>query len=178
MMLPRPLRSFKAIRKPGKSGPVTFAFSNQGPPLPDFTKNIRLKNKTLCPDKPSLGPQAEGFAKPMSSEPAPSHRPWISALGATPARRALPYHPGYKVTRGEQDVFCKLKVRSCRMPARSSKTTLVYRNGCEKAQTGGCCRSTEFVIVVPRPTWRNIFLPKAWHQQRSNQGETRRNFGQ
>lgn len=106
MMLPRPLRSFKAIRKPGKSGPAVFAFSNPGPPLRDFTKNIRLKNKTLCLDKPSLGSQAEDFAKPMSSEPAPSHRPWISAHWARPQHAGLyPIMPGYKVTRAQQDFF-------------------------------------------------------------------------
>jgi len=119
MMLPRPLSNFKAIRKPGKGGPAVFAFGNPGPPLRDFTKNIRLKNKTLCPDKPWLGSQAEGFAKPMSSEPAPSHRPWISALGATPACRALPYHAGYKITQGEQ-IF----LASCTLSLATSKKVI------------------------------------------------------
>ena len=114
MMLPRPLRSFKAIRKPGKSGPVTFAFSNQGPPLPDFTKNIRLKNKTLCPDKPSLGSQAEGFAK-------------TDVFGASPVASALdqctgrdPSTPGFTISPRLQSYTrrtgCFLQVESSFLP--------------------------------------------------------------
>jgi hypothetical protein len=178
MMLPRPLRRFKAIRRPGKGSPAVFALCNPGPSLRDFTKNIGVQNKTLCPDKPSLGSQAEGFAKPMSSEPAPSHRPWISALGATPACRALPYHAGLQSYTWRIRFLGKLKVRPCRMRARNSKTTLIYRNGCENAPTEGCRRSTEFVIVVPGSIWRNIFLPKTWRHRKAEKDETTKSFEQ
>ena len=176
MMLLAQLRCFKTIRKPGKSGPAVFAFSDPRPLLQDFTKNIDAKAKPSL-HKPR-GSRAEGFTKPMSSEPAPSHRPWISALGATPARRALPYHAGLQSYSRRTGFFFKLKVRSCRMRTLSSTTTLVRPNGCKKTQTRGCCRSTELLIVVPRPTWRNIFRQKTWHRQRKHQGDTRRSFGQ
>src|SRR5207302_8485821 len=91
VLLQLPTR-FKAIRKPGKSGPAVFAFWDPGPPLRGFTKNIDAKAKPSASISPSLDLGAEGFAQPMSSEPAPSHRPWIATPGATPAGRALPYH--------------------------------------------------------------------------------------
>jgi len=166
---------FKAIRKPGKSGPAVFAFWDPGPPLRGFTKNIDAKAKPSASMSPSLDSRAEGFAKPMSSEPAPSHRPWIGTPGATPAGRALRYHASYKVTQGEQNLFCKLNVCSCRMRYSADKTILEHRNACAEAQTRRCCRSTEFVIVVPRPSRRNIFLQKTCHQQK---GEMRKNIGQ
>src|SRR5437660_9316066 len=102
VLLQLPTR-FKAIRKPGKAGPAVFAFCDPGPPLRGFTKNIDAKAKPSASISPSLDLHAEGFAKPVSSEPAPSHRPWIGTPGATPAGRALPYHAGYKVTQGEQN---------------------------------------------------------------------------
>lgn len=175
-MLLRQLRSFQAIRKPGKISPAVFAFWNPGPPLRDFTKNIDLKAKPSLRKPPGL--RAESFAKPMSSEPAPSHRPWISALGATPARWALPYQARLQSYTPRSGLFCMLRVRACRRPYSAVKHHLEYRNACKEAETGGCCRSTELVIVVPRPSWRNIFLQKTWYQQRSRQGNTRRSFGQ
>ena len=172
------LRLSKAIRKPGKSGPAVFAFYDPRPPLRDFTKNIHAKQNPLVSTSQLPGSRAEGFAQPMSSEPAPSHRPWIGALGATPAHRALPYHAQLQSYTRPTGFF--LQVESSFLPNAllGSKTTLEYRNGREQAQTGGCCRSTEFVIVVPRPTWRNIFLKKTRHQQRSHQSDTGRSLGQ
>src|SRR5215467_11045043 len=105
----------KAIRKPGKSGPAVFAFYDPRPPLRDFTKNIDSKAKPSTSTNPLLGSRAEGFAKPMSLEPAPSHRPWISTLGATPACRALRYHAQLQSYTRRTGFFCKLKVPSCRM---------------------------------------------------------------
>jgi hypothetical protein len=161
MMILLQLRTrFKAIRKPGKSGPAVFAFWDPGPPLRGFTKNIDAKAKPSASISPSLDSCAEGFAKPMSSEPAPSHRPWIGTPGATPAGCALPYHASYKVTQGEQNLFCKLNVCSCPMRCSAGKTIGTPRNACAEAQTRRCCRSTEFVIVVPRSSRRNIFSKK------------------
>ena len=88
VLLQLPTR-FKAIRKPGKSGPAVFAFWDPGPPLRGFTKNIDAKAKPSASISPSLDLCAEGFAKPMSSEPAPSHQPWIGTPGATSGRPSL-----------------------------------------------------------------------------------------
>lgn len=160
------MRPPKARRKPGKSGPAVFAFSDPRPLLRDFTKNIQRKSKTLYFHKPNPELASRGFTKPMSSEPAPSHRPWISTLGATSACRALPYHAGLRTYTRPTGFF--LHVESSFLPNAmlGSKTTLECRNGYEKAQIGGCYRSTEFVIVR-RPSWRNIFLQKTCHQQKS-----------
>ena len=175
MTLPRPLRSFKAIRKPGKNGPAVFAFSDPRPLLRDFTKNIDAKAKPSL-HKP-LGSRAEGFAKPMSSEPAPSHRPWIGALGATPACRAIPYHAGYKINLDQQDF---LRAASSFLPItiQAGTTTVGCQNACENAQTGGCYRSTKLLIVVPRPSWCNIFLQKTWRQRKAEKDETTKSFEQ
>jgi hypothetical protein len=86
MVLLRLRRSFQAIRKPGKSGPAVFAFWDPGPPLQGFTKNMDAKAKPSASISPFLDLRAEGFAKPMSSEPAPSHRPWIGTPRRDPSR--------------------------------------------------------------------------------------------
>ena len=109
------MRPPKAIRKPGKNSPGVFAFSDPRPLLRDFTKNIDAKAKPSTSTSPILSLRAESFTKPMSSEPAPSHRPWISTLGATPASRALPYHAGLQTYTRRTGFFCRLKVLSCRM---------------------------------------------------------------
>ena len=100
MMLPRPLSNFKAIRKPGKGGPAVFAFGNPGPPLRDFTKNIRLKNKTLCPDKPWLGSQAEGLrnrclrSQPRRIGPGSAHWARHQHAGPYPTTLVTKLHKG------------------------------------------------------------------------------------
>ena len=130
------LRPPKAIRKPGKSGPAVFAFSDPRPLLRDFTKNIDAKAKPSTSTSPILSLRTEGFTKPMSSEPAPSHRPWISTLGAAPACRALPYHAELRTYTRPTGFF--LQVESSFLPNAmlGSKTTLKHRNGFEKAKSG------------------------------------------
>ena len=149
------LRGFKTIRKPGKSGPAVVAFLDPGPPLRDFSKKICSKNKILCVDKPTSGSRTEDLAKPISSEPAPSHRPWIGTLGATPERRALPYHAGYEFNASRASFFPRLEVGSCRnQPSRgkTTKTTTELQNARAKTHYGEYCRSTELAAVVPRPS--------------------------
>jgi hypothetical protein len=101
----------QAIRKPGKSGPAVFALCDPGPRLRDFSQKIYSKAKPSATSR-QLGSRTEGFAKPISSEPAPSHRPWICALGATPIRRPSPYHPRSVAIASEQEFFCKLETHS------------------------------------------------------------------
>jgi len=117
--------TLKAIRKPGKSGPAVFAFFHPGPPLRDFTKEIGSKAKPSVSTSPKRGSPTEGFAKPISSEPAPSHRPWTCALGATPVtelhriisgtRPATP-KPEYPNLSNKKD--------TCRIEFSAGKTTL------------------------------------------------------
>jgi hypothetical protein len=179
MMAPVQLSaSCQAIRMPGKNRPAAFAFYDPGPPLRGFTKNINPKAKPSASISPPLDPCAEGFAKPMSSEPAPSHRPWIGTLGATPAHHALRYHADSKANLCQQDFLRKLKVRSCRMRFASAKTTLEQQNACAEAHSRGCYRSTKFVIVVPGASWRNIFSEKTSCQQKAKKGERKNGFGQ
>jgi hypothetical protein len=73
----------QAIRKPGKGGPAVFALCDPGPSLRDFSKKIYSNAKPSATSR-QLGSRTEGFAKPISSEPAPSHRPWICTLGRDP----------------------------------------------------------------------------------------------
>lgn len=167
--------SFKAIRKPGKSGPAVFAFWDPGPPLQGFTKNIEAKAKPSASISPFLDIRAEGFAKPMSSEPAPVASALDRHTGRDPSRPSFTLSCRLQSYTRQAEFFVKLNVRSCRMPCSAGKTTLERQNACKKAQSGGYCRSTEFVIVVPTPSWRNIFLQKKCHQQK---GETRQSFGQ
>lgn len=63
--------------KPGKDGPASSRFIYPRPPLRDFTKEMTAtrnhQNQSPLAAWPSEG------SVPISSEPAPSHRPWISA---------------------------------------------------------------------------------------------------
>src|SRR5664279_1932670 len=67
----------KAHKEAGQKRPGDFAFLYPRPPLRDSTKEMlakqTTKNQTLRQPSPSEG------SAPISSEPAPSHRPWISA---------------------------------------------------------------------------------------------------
>jgi len=49
------------------------------------------KSETLCEWSPT-GEYSQRVVVPISSEPAPSHRPWTFASGATPARTTPTYH--------------------------------------------------------------------------------------
>ncbi len=73
-----------AQRKPGQSGPAAFAFLGPGPQLGNCTKKILLaqQQKPLC-FTAYRGGEDRGFDQRISSEPAPSHRPWMLAAGAT-----------------------------------------------------------------------------------------------
>jgi hypothetical protein len=144
MVLLRLHRSFQAIRKPGKSGPAVFAFWDPGPPLQGFTKNMDAKAKPSASISPFLDLRAEGFAKPMSSEPAPSHRPWIGTPRRDPSRPRFTLSCRLQsYTRGTE-FFLQAEVRACRMRYSTGKTTLEHQNACKKAQTAG--------MVVGRPS--------------------------
>ena len=84
----------RAQKKPNNSGPTTCAFFCPGPQLGNFTKKISLASNT----KPSARPAptrrsgAEGSRRPISSEPAPSHRPWTLPAGTTLPTTISPYH--------------------------------------------------------------------------------------
>lgn len=153
------MRPTKAIRKPGKSGPAVFAFSDPRPLLRDFTKNIDAKAKPSTSTSPNPGLASRGFYD-------------TDVFGASPVASALDQHTGRGPSMSGFTLSCRvtnlhaanrifLQMESSFLPNAmlGSKTTLEYRNGYEKAQTGGCYRSTEFVIVVSRLSWRN-FLPK------------------
>jgi hypothetical protein len=152
MISPSLLRGFKTIRKPGKGGPAAVAFLDPGPPLRDFSKKICSENKILCVDKPTSGSRTEDLAKPISSEPAPSHRPWIGTLGATPERRALPYHAGYEFNASRASFFPRLEVGSCGINPREVK---------QRKQQLNCRMRVPRLITgnaVGRPSWPLSFL--------------------
>jgi len=46
--------------------------------------HLRPEKQNPLSHKPSFGSCPEGFAMPISSEPAPSHRPWVSSYRARP----------------------------------------------------------------------------------------------
>ena len=64
---------------PGKSGRAIFAFYSPRPPLGSFTKEMRLLILGLKSKDPPARDVAPEGREPISSEPAPSHRPWASA---------------------------------------------------------------------------------------------------
>ena len=177
MMVPLQLRpSFQAIRKPGKSGPAVFAFYDPRPPFRGFTKNINAKAKPSVSTS-QLGSRAEGFAKPMSLEPAPSHRPWISTLGATPAHRGLRYHAGVTIESGQTGFFSKRKVRSCRMRSVAGTTTLERLNGCAERKPGAAAgRPSSRSSFLGHPGAR--FFKKNRTASKAEKGETRKSFEQ
>ena len=166
--------NFKAIRRPGKSGPAVFAFSDPRPPLRDFTQNIDARAKPSL-HKPIAGLTSRGFGK-------------TDVFGASPVASALdqrterdPSTPSVTLSRcsnSANQFFCSLKLRSCRTRAVQGKTTLEHLAAGQKAQTGGCCRSTESVIVVYRSSWRKIFCQKTSYQQKAKKGETRKSSEQ
>ena len=79
--------------KPGNSGPAVFASSMPKASAPKLHQRnggsgrlVRLGANAKKPSGPNGSP--EGF-QPISSEPAPSPRPWASAPGATPQRTSV-----------------------------------------------------------------------------------------
>jgi len=72
--------NFKAIRRPGKSGPAVFAFSDPRPPLRDFTQNIDARAKPSL-HKPIAGLTSRGFGK-------------TDVFGASPVASALDQRTG------------------------------------------------------------------------------------
>ncbi len=72
--------------KPGKHRPAAFAFYDpQG--LRSETspkKSPKTQKQNPLSHKPTFGSCTEGLAMPISSEPAPSHRPWESSYRARP----------------------------------------------------------------------------------------------
>src|SRR5262245_50481259 len=71
---------------PGKSGRAVFAFKAQGLRSETSPK----KCKTASKAKPSSTEYCDGgFLQPISSEPAPSHRPWASARARPLADRSI-----------------------------------------------------------------------------------------
>jgi hypothetical protein len=176
MMVVQFCTSFQAIRKPGKKRPAVFAFWDPGPPLRDFTKNIDSKAKPSLP-KPTTGLTSRGFYE-------------TDVFGASPVASALDRRPGRDPgtpsftlacrlqTETEQIGFLgKLKLPSCRMPSAEGKTTLECQHRRQKAETGRYHRSTEFVIGVPRPSWRKNFSKEKSCQQKAEKGEARNGFG-
>jgi hypothetical protein len=77
--------------RPGKNRPAASAFLIQGPPLGSFTQES-LKKQNPLPDQPVHRLIYRGFSTANSSEPTPSHRPWIFVSSATPRRTVLRYH--------------------------------------------------------------------------------------
>ena len=147
------------IGRPGQ-GPAAFAFLDPGPPLRSFTKNINPKAKPSASISPSLDLRAEDFAQPMSSEPAPSHRPWIGNRARPQQAEPYPIMPVTKLHKGEQNFLASCTFVLAECDARQVKQTREHRNACAEGANRGCSSSTEFVIVVPRASWRNIFSEK------------------
>jgi len=142
----------QAIRKPGKSGPAVFALCDPGPRLRDFSKKIYSKAKPSATSR-QLGSRTEGFAKPISSQPAPSHRPWICARGATPIQTFTlsPSFPSYSVGTG---IFLQarnsfLHERTCRINPRQVKQHCKGKMRLKRDKPGD---------ALGRPSWQSWLL--------------------
>src|SRR5205807_7990484 len=108
-------------------------------------------------------------SQPRRMGPGSAHR------ARTQQAEPYPIMPVTKLHKGSR-ISCKLYVRSCRIRWSAGKTTVEHRKCVPpRPQTRGCCRSTEFEIVVPRPPWRKYFSPKTCHQQKA---EMRKSIGQ
>jgi hypothetical protein len=112
------LTTAKAIRKPSKSGPASSRSMIQDLRSETSPKKSASKAKPSA-SSPPLGSRAEGFEKPISSEPAPSPRPWICVTGATPIPRPSLYHVR-SAARVPHTIFCSLPeiffvARTCRI---------------------------------------------------------------
>jgi hypothetical protein len=124
----------------GQKRPGGRRVLGSGTSAPRLHQKNLLKNKTLCVDKPTSGSRTEDLAKPISSEPAPSHRPWIGTLGATPERRVLPYHGGYEFNVPRASFFVLLEFGSCQnqpLRGKTTKTTGELQNGACKDSLRG-----------------------------------------
>ena len=177
MMVLLQLRTrFEAIRTPGKSGPGGLRVLGSRASAARLHQKHRRQSKTLCFHKPVTGLTRRGFCE-------------TGVFGASPVASALDRHTGrdpsrpsptlscrlQSYTRGAE-FFCKLYVRSCRIRWSAGKTTVEHRKCVPpRPQSRGCCRSTEFVIVVPRPSLAQYFSPKTCHQQKA---EMRKSIGQ
>ena len=76
------------IRKAGQRRPGCLrVLYGPRPPLRSFTKEMGFLEKP-CNQALRYRGGTEGL-QPISSEPAPSHRPWASAPGATPKRTSV-----------------------------------------------------------------------------------------
>jgi hypothetical protein len=77
-----------------------FAFFVQGLRSGNFTKKIRGNFKTQKTNPLRIISRWEYSQRvsvvPIFSEPAPSHRPWTFASGATPVRTKPNYHEAYE----------------------------------------------------------------------------------
>jgi hypothetical protein len=169
--------SFQAIRRPGKSGPAVFTFYDPRPPLRDFTKNIDSKAKPSL-HKPTTGLTSRGFCETDVFGASPVASALDQRTGREPSTPSFTLSCRVQIQTDRRGFSCKLKLRSCRMRSERGKTTLEYQNAHEKSQTGGCPRSTKFVIVVPGSSWRKIFCKQTSYQQKAEKGETRKSFEQ
>ena len=170
------MRPPKAIRRPGKSSPAVFAFSDPKPLLRDFTKNIGAKAKPSL-HKPIPGLTSRGFCPTDVFGASPVASALDQRTGRDPGTPTFTLACRLHTHTEERRFFCKLKLRSCRMRSAEGKTTLERQNAREKAQTEGCRRSTEFEIVVPRSSCRRIFCQKTSYQQ-AEKGKTGKIFEQ
>ena len=171
------MRPPKAIRKPGKNSPGVFAFSDPRPLLRDFTKNIDAKAKPSL-YKPIPGLASRGFCPTDVFGASPVASALDQRTGRDPGTPSFTLACWSHTQTEERRFFGKLELRSCRMRSAEGKTTLERQNAREKAPTEGCCRSTEFEIVVPSSSWRKIFCQKKSYQQKAEKGKTGKSFEQ
>ena len=155
MMIPPQLRpSFQAIRKPGKNGPAVFALYDPRPPLRDFTKNIDAKAKPFCLHKPTTGAHEQRGLRNRCLRSQPRRIGPGSAHWARPQHTELYAIMPVSNRIGASRIF--LQAESSFLP-NAIRDRYNNTGRPDWVRRGGYCRSTEFVIVVPRSSWRKIF---------------------
>jgi len=132
------------------------------------TNRLAPKSKTPCPISQSSAHAPEGFAMPISSEPAPSHRPWVSSYRARP-RSAEFHHSTTNFTAADTN-------RETLFAPRPAAIHVGKGNATEKGQNQGCWGSTESEIVALRRSWRQIFLRKTGTSTKRRKRASRKNW--
>jgi hypothetical protein len=121
MMLPRQLRPcFQTIRKPGKTGPAVFAFSDPRPLLRNFTKNIDSEQNPL-PRSTLTGSGDRGFGENRCLRSQHRRIGLDQRTGRDPSMPSLPYHAQLQSYTRPTGFFCKWTVLSCRMRSSAVK---------------------------------------------------------
>jgi hypothetical protein len=152
-------------RRPGEPKPntedrataarPTSRFLCPRPPLRSFTKEMGQDLKARSAKAPKQPFGHRGCSKgcePISSEPAPSHRPWASAAGATPQRTDAEH--GRAVLEPELQPRSPLRTQKTSASTKPATRSLTKEElGTPRRLADRCCEANSAATVLDVPAW-------------------------